>query len=76
MVAVKYSDLSAAFEFVGSGAPMENNAYLSLDTGKIHWTSELCSIDDAYEAEAGETALREWCAENGIEIIEDRDARG
>ncbi|MGH8284410.1 MAG: hypothetical protein ACRETT_01425, partial [Steroidobacteraceae bacterium] len=30
----------------------------------------------AYEAEAGETALREWCAENGIEIIEDRDARG
>lgn len=141
VVAVKHSDLSAAFEFVGSGAPLENNAYLSLDTGEIHWTSELCRIDDkvpadletsdryiaiphkndldlgrdlalrftaeqlpdsydliegffrhrgayarfkhllqsegvlaawyTYEAEAAKTALREWCAENDIEIIED-----
>jgi len=35
-----------AFEFVGSAAPGENKAYVSLDTGEIHWTSELTSFDE------------------------------
>lgn len=34
MVAVRYDDLSLAFEFVSSGLPMEHNAYLSIDTGQ------------------------------------------
>jgi len=41
MVTIKYDDLSLAFEFVSSGAPMEHRAYVSLDTGRIYWVSEL-----------------------------------
>ena len=51
MVAVKYNDLSAAFDFVGSGAPMEHNAYISLDTGEIYWTSELNPMDEEVPAD-------------------------
>jgi len=47
MVAVKYDDLSAAFDFVSDGAPMEHHAYVSLDTGQIYWTSD--SIDTREE---------------------------
>lgn len=140
MVTVKYDDLSAAFDFVGSGAPMEHNAHISLDTGEIYWTSELYPMDEEvpadletsdrylaiphkndldlgrnlalrftaqelpecydrvqgffrrkgayahfkqllesersldkwykFEAESVEKALREWCAENGIRILD------
>ncbi|MGB8417437.1 hypothetical protein [Paraburkholderia sp.] len=41
MVAVKYDDLSMAFDFICSASPMEHNAYVSLDTGEVYWTSEL-----------------------------------
>lgn len=140
MVAIPYDEISSAFEFVSSAAPAEHNAYISLDTGQIHWVSELASMDkelpedldtsnryisvphkndldlgrnlvlrfaaqemsDSYErvrsifqrkgayarfkdlletkgllenwyrfeAEAHDKALREWCAENEIQIIE------
>ena len=43
---VKFDDLSFAFEFVGSAAPSENNAYLCLDTGQIYCTSELNPLDE------------------------------
>jgi hypothetical protein len=46
MVAVNYSEVSAAFDFVSSAAPSENLAYLSLDTGAIYWVSELTPLDD------------------------------
>ena len=46
MVAVKFDDLSFAFDFVGSAPPSENNAYISLDTGQIYCTSELDPLDD------------------------------
>lgn len=45
MVAVKYDDLSAAFDFVSFAPPMEHNAYISLDTGEIYWTSELNPVE-------------------------------
>jgi len=140
VVAVKFDELSHAFDFVGSAPPGENNAYISLDTGQIHWTSELGSLDEEvpddletsdrylvvphktdldlgrrlalrfagselpdchdqvlaffrrkgayarfkelleskgalerwyrYEAESIEKALKDWCVENGIRIIE------
>ena len=140
MVAVQYEEISSAFEFVGSAAPTEHSAYISLDTGKIYWASELASMDEElpddvdtsdrylvvphkteldlgrnlafrfaaqelpdsyervtsifrrkgaygrfkqllddngvlekwykFEAEATEKALREWCAANGIQIVE------
>jgi hypothetical protein len=47
MVTIKYDDLSLAFDFVSSGAPMEHRAYVSLDTGKIYWVSE----EDTFEEE-------------------------
>jgi hypothetical protein len=40
MVAVKFDDLSSAFDFVSYAAPMEHQAYISLDTGKIYWISD------------------------------------
>src|SRR5262245_24887587 len=46
MVSVKYEDLSAAFDFVSFGAPMEHEAYISLDTGAIYWISELNPLDE------------------------------
>jgi hypothetical protein len=141
MVAVKYADLSMAFDFTSYATPTERNAFISLDTGKIYWTSD--SIDgldeevpndletsdrylaiphknelnlgrslairfvaqelharyaqvegffrqrgayqrfkelleqegvlDAwytFEADSIEKALRQWCAENGLEVLE------
>ncbi|QEZ44818.1 UPF0158 family protein [Cupriavidus oxalaticus] len=140
MAAVKLEDLSIAFDFVNSGAPMENEAYVSLDTGKIYWISDFNdgseeeipedletsdrylviphknelglgkrlvlqfvaqelpeSYDEvdgffrrkgayarfkdllehkgilqrwfAFEAESVEIALKQWCADNGLEIL-------
>ena len=46
MVAVKYEDLSAAFEFVSFAAPMEHQAYVSIDTGTIYWISELSPLEE------------------------------
>ena len=46
MATVTYEDLSAAFDFVSFGAPMEHQAYISLDTGAIYWVSELNPVDE------------------------------
>ncbi len=46
MLTVTYEEISSAFEFVASGAPMEHSAYVSLDTGHIYWASELASLDE------------------------------
>ena len=46
MVTVTYEEISSAFEFVASGAPMEHSAYISLDTGRIYWASESASLDE------------------------------
>ncbi|WP_042876522.1 hypothetical protein [Cupriavidus necator] len=141
MVAVKHEDLSMAFDFVSYAAPMEHNAYVSLDTGKVYWASDSNDAFDedipddletsdrylaiphkndldlgrtlvlrfvaqelpasydqvegffqrqgaysrfkdllrrkgvlevwyTFEADSVERALRQWCAENGLEILE------
>jgi Uncharacterised protein family (UPF0158) len=41
MLEVRFDDLEDAFGFVNSGSPMENLAYISLDTGKIYWVSDV-----------------------------------
>jgi hypothetical protein len=46
VVTVKYEDLSAAFDFVSFGAPMEHEALISIDTGAIYWISEGNSLDE------------------------------
>jgi hypothetical protein len=137
-MAVSFSDLQLAFEFVSSGGMGENEAYLDRRSGKIYWHSEFgendeelpddiddekyISIPDKRELDLGkllvlefardflpgddevrhifsrrgayrrykellvrrgalerwydfsnkseETALRKWCAENGIETSE------
>ncbi len=48
MVAVKHDDLSMVLDFVSSAAPLDRNAYVSLDTGKVYWTSDL---NDAFDEE-------------------------
>ena len=39
-MAVSFSDLQLAFEFVSSGSMGENEAYLDRRSGKIYWHSE------------------------------------
>jgi hypothetical protein len=48
VVAVKYEDLSAAFDFVSFAAPMEqeHQAYISIDTGTIYRISELNPLEE------------------------------
>ena len=50
---VTYEEISSAFEFVASGAPMEHSAYISLDTGQIYWASELASLDEELPDDLG-----------------------
>ena len=46
MVTIKYDDLSLAFEFVSSASSMEHRAFVSRDTGKVYWASELGGFDE------------------------------
>lgn len=46
MAAVKYEDLSDAFDFVSSAAPMEHEAYISIDTGRIYWVSSAGTLEE------------------------------
>lgn len=46
VVTVKYDDLATTFEFVSAAPPMENSAYISIDTGAIHWMSGPNPLDD------------------------------
>ncbi len=141
MVTVRHDDLSLAFDFVSYAAPTEHSAYVSLDTGKIYWTSDSSDAFDeeipddletsdrylaiphkneldlgrrlalrfaaqvlparydqiegffrqqrayarfkdlleregvlerwySFESDAVESALRQWCAENGLELVQ------
>lgn len=141
MVAVKFDDVSSAFDFVSYAAPVEHQAYISLDTGKIYWISDAIDLIEeeipedledsdrylaiphkneldlgsslakrfaaqqlparydqvegfflqrgayarfkelleregalecwyAFEADSVEKALKQWCAENGLEILD------
>jgi hypothetical protein len=45
-MAVSFSDLQLAFEFVSSGGMGENEAYLDGQSGKIYWHSEFGDNDD------------------------------
>jgi len=36
----KFENIEEGFHFVSFGAPMEHDAYLSLETGEIHFHSE------------------------------------
>jgi hypothetical protein len=55
MVSVKYEDISAAFDFVSSAAPMEHAAYVSLETGAIYWVSELNPLEEEVPDDLGES---------------------
>ena len=45
-MAVSFSDLQLAFEFVSSGGMGENEAYLDRQSGKIYWHSEFVENDE------------------------------
>jgi len=58
MVTINYDELSLAFEFVSSGAPMEHRAFVSLETGKVYWLSELNPDDEEELPDDLDTASR------------------
>ena len=43
---VKFDDLLAAYEWVSSSSPTENEAFVSRITGNIHWSSSMIELDD------------------------------
>jgi hypothetical protein len=56
--AVDAEELRSGFEFVSSGAPLENSAYICLDTGKIYWQSRVMDLDDEELPEDFDTSNR------------------
>jgi hypothetical protein len=49
VVAIKYDELSEAFDFVSFGEPTQHQAYLNRTTGKIYWVSEVIEEDELPE---------------------------
>ena len=45
-VPIVLNDLIDSYEWVSSGAPGENAAYLSRTTGKIHWSSSMVDVEE------------------------------
>jgi hypothetical protein len=45
-VSVNAEQLRIAFELVSSGAPLEHNAHICLDTGRIYWDSASAGLDE------------------------------
>lgn len=43
---VKFDDLLAAYEWVSSSSPTENEAFVSRITGNIHWSSSMIELAD------------------------------
>jgi hypothetical protein len=43
---VLFSELLNAFEFVGSGRPFENQAYICLETGNIYFVSSISGAEE------------------------------
>ena len=52
-MAVSFSDLQLAFEFVSSGMG-ENEAYLDRQSGKIYWHSEVGDNDEELPDDIGD----------------------
>jgi len=43
---VDAGDLELAFDFVRSGPQYQNHAYISLETGRIYWSSPLMDVEE------------------------------
>ena len=43
---VKFDDLLAAYEWVSSSSPAENEAFVSRITGNVHWSSSMADLDE------------------------------
>jgi hypothetical protein len=43
---ILFSELLNAFEFVGSGRPFENQAYICLETGNIYFVSSIAGAEE------------------------------
>ena len=72
-MAVNFSDLQLAFEFVSSGGMGENQAYLDRQSGKIYWHSE---FGDNHEELPDDIELREIYLNSGQERARSRQASG
>ena len=46
MAPINYTELRNAFEFVSSGSPFEQMAYICTDTGAIYWVSSTIELEE------------------------------
>jgi len=52
---VKFSDLLLALEYVSAGVPFEAEAYLCVETGVIHYHSELADFGEELPEDIGDS---------------------
>ncbi|MDO8811026.1 MAG: hypothetical protein Q7J38_03230 [Gallionella sp.] len=43
---IKFDDVLAAYEWVSSSSPAENEAFVSRITGNVHWSSGIIDLDE------------------------------
>jgi hypothetical protein len=46
MITVNFTELRNAFEFVSTGSASEQYAYICLESGAIHWVSNLIELEE------------------------------
>ncbi len=46
MITTNFTELRNAFEFVSSGSPSKQYAYICLDSGAIYWVSNLIELEE------------------------------
>jgi len=54
---VSYADLLAAVDWVSAAAPMENSAFVSRETGAIHWASMRMPLEDELPDDIDDASL-------------------
>ena len=65
-MAVSFSDLQLAFEFVSSGGMGENEAYLDRRSGKIYWHSDVGDNDQELPDDITRNTLQSRTRESSI----------
>jgi hypothetical protein len=56
-VPVNFNDLIDSYEWVASGAPGENAAYVSRTSGKIHWSSSILDVEEDFPEDIDDDSI-------------------
>lgn len=54
---ISYDDLLSAFEWVSAAAPSENSAFVSRQTGRLHWASSSHDLEEELPEDIDDASL-------------------